>query len=109
MRIIVDQGKGEVIDRWAGLSSDQPSETSAALKDFWVDLHVKLYLPNPYSVLLVGLLGLATMFAVISGVVIHRHLLGDVFVVLREDSCVSTVLQAFNRKLVPVVEVATVE
>jgi len=50
-----------------------------ALSSFLVDTHVRLHVPNPWGLLLTGILGLAMLVACISGVLIHRHLLKDIF------------------------------
>ncbi|SFR85360.1 PepSY-associated TM helix domain-containing protein [Sphingomonas jatrophae] len=54
-----------------------------ALKTFLVDTHVRLHLPNPWGLLLTGILGLAMLVAAISGLLIHRHLLKDIFTLRR--------------------------
>src|SRR3546814_2468228 len=43
------------------------------------DLHVRLHVPNPWGLLLTGILGLAMLVAAISGLLIHRHLFKDIF------------------------------
>lgn len=50
-----------------------------ALSSFLVDTHVRLHLPNPWGLLLTGILGLAMLVAAISGLLIHRHLFKDIF------------------------------
>ena len=82
-RIILDPIKDEVTDRWEGPLPEQPHSPGSALRDFWVDLHVQLYLPNPYGLILVGILGLMMMAAAISGIVIHSHVVRDAFVAAR--------------------------
>ena len=49
-----------------------------ALSSFLVDTHVRLHLPNPWGLLLTGILGLAMLVAAISGLLIHRHLFKDI-------------------------------
>lgn len=80
----LDPTTGALLDRHDGFIWDQPSayETSA-LRRFFIDLHVQLYLPNPWGLILTGILGLMMMVAVISGVLIHRHLIRDLFVAER--------------------------
>ncbi|MEM8648652.1 MAG: PepSY-associated TM helix domain-containing protein, partial [Pseudomonadota bacterium] len=73
VRITLDPETGEVIERWEGLRSEQPSEPGGALRDFWVDLHVQLYLPNPFGIILVGML-------------IHKHVFRDAFVAARSSA-----------------------
>ncbi|MDX3911227.1 MAG: PepSY domain-containing protein [Sphingobium sp.] len=50
-----------------------------ALSAFLVDTHVRLHIPNPWGLLLTGILGLAMLVAAISGLLIHRHLFKDIF------------------------------
>lgn len=50
-----------------------------ALSHFLVDTHVRLHVPNPWGLLLTGILGLALLVAAISGLLIHRHLFKDIF------------------------------
>lgn len=57
-----------------------------ALSSFLVDTHVRLHLPNPWGLVLTGVLGLAMLVAVISGLLIHRHLFRDVFTLRRGAS-----------------------
>ena len=51
-----------------------------ALRDFLVDIHVQLYVPEPWGLILTGILGLAMMAAGTTGMIIHRHLIKDMFV-----------------------------
>jgi len=55
-----------------------------ALSSFLVDTHVRLHVPNPWGLLLTGILGLAMLVAAISGLLIHRHLLKDIFTLRRK-------------------------
>lgn len=59
-----------------------------ALSSFLVDTHVRLHLPNPWGLLLTGVLGLAMLVAAISGLLIHRHLFKDIFTLRRGASTV---------------------
>lgn len=69
-----------VLDRregWADEIRDQ--NTPSALADFFVELHVSLHLPNPWGLLLTGILGLAMMVAAVTGFLVHRHLIRELF------------------------------
>jgi uncharacterized iron-regulated membrane protein len=55
-----------------------------ALSSFLVDTHVRLHVPDPWGLLLTGILGLAMLVAAISGVLIHRHLFKDIFTLRRK-------------------------
>lgn len=59
-----------------------------ALSSFLVDTHVRLHLPNPWGLLLTGILGLAMLVAAISGLLIHRHLFKDSFTLRRRGQAV---------------------
>lgn len=59
-----------------------------ALSSFLVDTHVRLHLPDPWGLLLTGILGLTMLVAAVSGVLIHRHLLKDVFTLRRNANAV---------------------
>lgn len=86
VRITLDPNTGEVTERWEGLLAEQPRGPGSALRDFLVDLHVQLYLPNPYGLILVGVLGLMMMAAAISGILIHSHIFRDAFVAARNPA-----------------------
>lgn len=75
---------GRVLERHEGFIWEDPAawETSA-LRQFLVDLHVQLYLPSPWGLILTGILGLMMMAAVVSGVLMHRHLVRDLFIAER--------------------------
>lgn len=79
-----DPTTGAVLSRHDGFIWNEPSawETSA-LRRFLVDLHVRLYLPDPWGLIVTGILGLMMMTAVVSGILMHRHLIRDLFVTER--------------------------
>lgn len=81
---LVDRATGETLSRYDGFVWEKASAwESSALRRFLVDLHVQLYLPEPWGLIVTGILGLMMMAAVISGVLMHRHLLKDLFVAER--------------------------
>jgi hypothetical protein len=57
-----DAASGRVMERHEGFVWNDPAawETSA-LRQFFVDLHVQLYLPDPWGLILTGILGLMMM------------------------------------------------
>lgn len=57
-----------------------------ALSAFLVDTHVRLHVPNPWGLLLTGIVGLSMLVAAISGLLIHRHLFKDIFTLRRKAS-----------------------
>jgi uncharacterized iron-regulated membrane protein len=53
--------------------------TPNGVADFLINLHVRLHIPDPWGLFVTGVLGLAMMIAAVTGLVIHRHLLRDLF------------------------------
>ena len=86
VRMSVDAETGDVLKRWEGPVFEQPTESNSALRRFWVQLHEHLYLPNPYGFFLVCVLGMMMMFAAVSGVLIHKHVIRDAFVAARNPA-----------------------
>ncbi|MCG8543250.1 MAG: PepSY domain-containing protein [Alphaproteobacteria bacterium] len=58
----------------------------SALDEFLVDLHVNLHMPDPWGLYATGILGLLMLASAISGILIHRHLIQDLFVAPRLSS-----------------------
>lgn len=80
----LDAASGDVLGRDDGFVWSHPSAwDGSALRRFLVDLHVQLYMPGPWGLIVTGVLGLAMMAAVVSGLLMHRHLLRDLFVAER--------------------------
>lgn len=67
---------GEEVDAASGESI---AETGTAVLDLIVALHTDLLLPQPFGRYLVGLLGMAMLALVISGVLLHRKFLREFF------------------------------
>lgn len=61
------------------------AEPETALGRFLVELHVRLHLLNPYGLVLTGVLGLAMLVAAVSGLMMHRHLITDLFTLRGRD------------------------
>ena len=69
-----------VLDRREGWVDEiSQKNLPAALADFFVELHVSLHLPNPWGLLVTGILGLAMMVAAVTGFLVHRHLIRELF------------------------------
>lgn len=80
----VDAATGAVEQRHEGFVFERPEAyEGSALRHFLVDLHVQLYLPKPWGLIVTGILGLLMMAAAISGFLMHRHLIRDLFVAER--------------------------
>ncbi|MEO0957575.1 MAG: PepSY-associated TM helix domain-containing protein [Pseudomonadota bacterium] len=71
------------------LSELRELDRLAALERFLVDLHVRLYVPAPWGLFLTGILGLAMMVAAVSGFLMHRHLIRDIFTAPRARGLLS--------------------
>jgi uncharacterized iron-regulated membrane protein len=71
---------GRVVARRQGFGADVVApDAASALGQFFVDLHVRLHLPNPWGLILTGVLGLGMLIAAVSGLLMHRHLIRDIF------------------------------
>ncbi|AUW59597.1 PepSY domain-containing protein [Sphingobium sp. SCG-1] len=76
---------GRVVETQNGTSEDVfGPRNDDALSRFLIDTHVQLHVPNPWGLLLTGILGLAMLVAAISGLLIHRHLFKDIFTLRRK-------------------------
>jgi len=72
----------EVLDRREGFGEDIGAfNVSNALADFLVELHVSLHIPDPWGLLVTGMLGLAMMVAAMTGLLVHRHLIKEMFTI----------------------------
>ena len=75
----------QLISRHEGTDEEVFHEdTASALSHFMVDMHVRLHVPDPWGLLLTGILGLAMMVAAVTGFVIHRHLIKELFTLRRQ-------------------------
>lgn len=91
---LINRGVYYQLDRGGRVASEQRGtgeevfgpRNDDALSHFLVDTHVRLYVPDPWGLLLTGILGLAMLVAAVSGLLIHRHLLKDIFTVRRKAS-----------------------
>ncbi|MEM9329924.1 MAG: PepSY-associated TM helix domain-containing protein [Pseudomonadota bacterium] len=81
--LTIDEETEQVVSRWEGFLSERAPDRGDTLSRFFVDIHVQLHLPNPYGLILVGILGLMMMAAAISGILIHRHLIKEMFLPVR--------------------------
>lgn len=76
---------GRVIHTQAGTNEDVfGPRNDNALSSFLVDTHVRLHVPNPWGLLLTGIVGLSMLVAAVSGLLIHRHLFKDIFTLRRK-------------------------
>lgn len=82
--IAIDPATGEELARHEGWFDDIfANREASAVADFLVNLHVRLHIPDPYGLFVTGVLGVVMMVAAVSGLLIHRHLIKDLFTVRR--------------------------
>ena len=79
IRYRFDPESGEVLARDEGFRDDMPDDPFSALDHFLVELHVNLHAPDPWGLYLTGILGLVLLMAAVTGVILHRHLIKDMF------------------------------
>ncbi|WP_300427571.1 PepSY-associated TM helix domain-containing protein [uncultured Thalassolituus sp.] len=84
VRFVIDPANMQVVSREEGFADDLPDVSSSFLHDFLVDLHVRLYTPDPVGLYLTGLLGLILLVSAVSGFILHRHLIMDMFLSPRQ-------------------------
>jgi len=70
----------EVLARREGWYDDIAAQSRPeGVAAFLVDLHVRLHIPEPWGLLVTGILGMAMMIAALTGLFAHRHLLKEMF------------------------------
>ena len=68
-----------LIDRKEGLPRDIFQQRQIDVADFIVDFHADLHLGRPVGLLLTGLLGLTLMASIVTGFIIHRQKIKQLF------------------------------
>lgn len=86
VRFHLDPESLDVLRRDEGYASEMPADKAGALDDFIVDLHVNLYAPRPWGLYATGILGFMMLVAAISGILLHKHVIKDLFVAPRKSS-----------------------
>ena len=92
---IVEPDTGLLLSAQAGLALPF-SEPERALEEFLVDLHVRLHVPDRWGLYLTGLLGIALLVAAITGVLIHRHIIREMFLAERPGNRLVSVRDRHN-------------
>lgn len=90
LALIDPTGPRMVSEREGAAEALLTERDNTALTDFLVDLHVRLLMPGQWGLLLTGVLGFAMLAAVISGFVLHRHLLAELFTLRRRGDALLT-------------------
>ncbi|MEM8982647.1 MAG: PepSY-associated TM helix domain-containing protein [Pseudomonadota bacterium] len=85
-RFVLDAETYDVIQRDEGFRSELPSDDTGALENFIVQLHINLHIPHPWGLYATGLLGFVMLYAAVSGLLLHKHLIKDIFVAPRLSS-----------------------
>lgn len=76
----IDLVTGAILERHEGWGRDlSGANQHDALERFLVEVHTALHIPEPWGLLLTGILGLAMLLAAVSGIFMHRHLFRDMF------------------------------
>lgn len=85
--IEIDLNNGSVLASYEGWGEQVfHANPVSALDDFIVDLHVNLHAPSPWGLYATGILGFVMLVAAISGLLMHRHMIKDVFLSPRRDN-----------------------
>lgn len=70
----------QVLQRRAGWENEiEDRRRAGGIADFLINLHIRLHIPDPYGSFVTGILGLAMMIAAVTGFIVHRHLIADLF------------------------------
>lgn len=86
VRYLLHPDTHEVLKREQGFRSEMTDLPRSELMDFIVTLHVNLHAPNPWGLYLTGILGFVMVIATVSGLILHRHIISDLFVSPRQSS-----------------------
>jgi uncharacterized iron-regulated membrane protein len=86
VRFLLEPENLKVLQRDEGYGMEMPGDRQAALEEFVSTLHISLHAPNPVGLYLTGIAGFVMLFAVVSGLILHRHLIKDLFVAPRRSS-----------------------
>jgi uncharacterized iron-regulated membrane protein len=86
VRFLLDGASLKVLRRDQGFGAELPGDPQSALDHFISTLHISLHAPNPIGLYLTGIAGFVMLFAVISGIILHKHLIKDLFVAPRHSS-----------------------
>jgi len=81
----LDPNTHEILHQREGYAEDVFADPYGALDDFLVEMHVTLTAPKPIGLYLTGILGLMMMLAAMSGIIIHRHMIRDLFMASRKN------------------------
>ncbi|MEM9301545.1 MAG: PepSY-associated TM helix domain-containing protein [Pseudomonadota bacterium] len=86
VRFDLDPKSLNILHRHEGFRSELPEDQEGALDEFITHLHINLHAPNPWGLYATGLLGFVMLIAAISGLIMHKHVIKDIFVAPRRSS-----------------------
>ncbi|MEL7022679.1 MAG: PepSY-associated TM helix domain-containing protein [Pseudomonadota bacterium] len=86
VRFYLDGETLEIKQRYEGFVTEMPTDPEGALDDFITDVHINLYMPRPWGLYATGILGIIMLIAAISGILVHRHILKELFLSPRKSS-----------------------
>ncbi|MEM8838076.1 MAG: PepSY-associated TM helix domain-containing protein [Pseudomonadota bacterium] len=76
----VNSKTGELIRQQAGVDGAITyTEPQDYLVSFWYDMHVRLHVPGSLGLYLTGIAGIAMIIAAVTGVMVHRHIIKEMF------------------------------
>ncbi|MEO0435621.1 MAG: PepSY-associated TM helix domain-containing protein [Pseudomonadota bacterium] len=86
VRFMLAPDDGSVLQRDEGFADELPDYAPSALAHFITELHINLHAPQPWGLFATGLLGLSMLIAVISGILLHKHLIKELLVNPRKNN-----------------------
>ncbi|MGJ8685742.1 MAG: PepSY-associated TM helix domain-containing protein [Nonlabens sp.] len=86
VRFVLEPKQLKVVSKHEGFQESMPPITSSLLEQFFVDLHITLHAPDPIGLYLTGILGLVLLASAVSGVILHRHIILDMFLSPRRSN-----------------------
>lgn len=86
VQFVLDPSNLAIIERHEGFASQIPVANDSALEHFITDLHINMHAPDPWGLFLTGILGFVMLIAAVSGLILHKHLLKDLFIAPRYSS-----------------------
>lgn len=96
-QFLVDPDTGTLLRAEAGYQFDLLGDNAgAALQRFLVDLHVRLHVPGRWGLYLTGTLGVVMLISAITGILIHRNIIRDLFVTERPGGRVVSIRDRHN-------------
>ena len=94
---LVDPDTGTLMRAEVGYEADfRREDAGAALERFLVDLHVRLHVPGRWGLYLTGTLGVVMLISAITGILIHRNIIRDLFVTERPGGRVVSIRDRHN-------------